>query len=150
MKVKTGAVAGVLACAVALGACGGSSSSDTSGSATSSSGDVTAFCAKVKELKSIKDPFAGLQPGDVQGAKDAVNQLRSEVASVGNVAPAAISSDVDKVEKTFADFASSVKNAKTPTDFLKAAQGFQAEANSLKQTVAHLNSYTKQKCGNSK
>ena len=148
MRVKTGVLAGVLACAVALGACGGSSSSSTS--STSSGGDVTAFCAKVKELKSIKNPFAGLQPGDVQGAKDAIGKLRSEVASVGDVAPAAISLDVSKVEKTFADFASAVKNANTPTDFLKAAQGFQAEANSLKQTVAHLNSYTKKNCGNSK
>jgi hypothetical protein len=145
LRVKTGVVAGVLACAVTLGACGGSSSSSSS----SSAGDVTAFCAKVKELKSIKNPFAGLQPGDVQGAKDAIDQLRSEVASVGDVAPAAISADVDKVEKTFADFASSVKNANTPADFLKAAQGFQTEANSLKQTVAHLNSYTKKNCGNS-
>ncbi len=147
MRVKTGVAAGVLACAVALGACGGGSSS--SSSSTTSGGDVTAFCAKVKELKSIKNPFAGLQPGDVQGAKDAIDQLRSEVASVGDVAPAAISSDVDKVEKTFADFASSVKDANTPADFLKAAQGFQAEANSLQQTVAHLNAYTKKNCGNS-
>ena len=149
MRVKTGAVAGVLACVMALGACGSSGSSTTDTSA-SSGGDVTAFCAKVKELKAIKNPFAGLQPGDVQGAKDAIDKLRSEVASVGDVAPAAISSDVAKVEKTFADFASSVKSAKTPADFLKAAQGFQAEASSLKSTVAHLNSYTKQHCGNSK
>jgi hypothetical protein len=145
MRVKTWTAMGVLACAGALGACGGGSSSTSS-----SGGGVTAFCAKVKELKSLKNPFAGLQPGDVEGAKDAVDQLRSEVASVGDVAPAAISSDVSKVEQTFADFASSLKNANTPAEFLKAAQGFQAKANSLKQTVAHLNSYTKENCGNSK
>jgi hypothetical protein len=143
MRVRTWAVAATVACAVALGACGSSGGSSTSGS------DVTAFCAKVKELKSLKDPFAGLKPGDVQGAKDAINKLRSEVASVGDVAPAAISSDVDKVEKTFSDFAASVKDAQTPVDFLKAAQAFQSKANSLKQTVAHLNSYTKQNCGSS-
>ncbi|HYY05042.1 MAG TPA: hypothetical protein VE997_00590 [Candidatus Limnocylindria bacterium] len=145
MRMKTWVAVGVLACASALGACGGGGSSSSSESSGGS--DVAAFCANVKELKSLKNPFAGLQPGDVQGAKDAIVKLRSEVASVGDVAPAAISSDVEAVERTFADFASSLKNANTPADFLKAAQDFQAKANSLKQTVAHLNAYTKKNCG---
>ena len=145
MRLRMSAAVSAVACAVALAACGGGDS----GSSTASGGgsDVTAFCAKVKELRSLKNPFAGVAPGDVEGAKDAIDKLRSEVASVGDVAPAAISADVDKVERTFAAFASAVKDAKTPADFLKAAQAFQAKANSLRQTVAHLNAYTKKNCG---
>ena len=146
MRVKTWAVAGVLASAIALGACGGSSSSGGSSSG-GGSGDVTAFCAKVKELNALQNPFANVKPGDVEGAKAAIDKLKSEVASVGAVAPAAIKSDIDTVEKTFADFGTAVKGANTPQEFLKAVQGFQTKANAIQQTVTRLNDYTKQNCG---
>ena len=144
MRIKTWAVAGVLASAIALGACGGSSSSGSS-----SGGDVTAFCAKVKELNALQNPFANVKPGDVQGAKAAIDKLKSEVASVGAVAPAAIKSDIDTVEKTFADFGTAVKGANTPQEFLQAVQGFQTKANAIQQTVTRLNDYTKKNCGKS-
>lgn len=149
MRIKTWAVAGVLACAIALGACGGSSSSDSgsSGSGGGGSSDVTAFCDKVKELNALKNPFANVKPGDVQGAKDAIDKLKSEVASVGDVAPGAIKSDIGTVEKTFTDFGAAVQNANTPQEFLKAVQGFQSQANSIQQTVTRLNAYTKKNCG---
>src|SRR5436190_7533660 len=103
MRIKTWAAVGVVASAIALRACG---SSSDSGSATagggSASADVSAFCDKVKELNTLQNPFANVKPGDVQGAKDAVAKLRSEVASVGDVAPDAIKSDIGQVEKTFA------------------------------------------------
>jgi hypothetical protein len=146
MRIKTWAVAGVLASAIALGACGSSSSSSSSSGGGGSS-DVTAFCAKVKQLNALQNPFANVKPGDVQGAKAAIDKLKSEVASVGAVAPAAIKSDIDQVEKTFADFGTAVQGAKTPQEFLQAVQGFQTKATAIQQTVTRLNAYTKKTCG---
>ncbi len=130
-----------LGCAIALAACGGSDSSSDSGA-----GSVTAFCDKVNAVKGLDNPFANVQPGDVQGAKDALDKFRSELASVVDAAPAEIKPDVDKVQSTIDDFASKVSTASTPQDLLKAAQSFQGQAASLQATNAHIKQYVDQNC----
>ena len=139
MRIKVLGALGAFVCALAISACGGG------GSSTS---DVTAFCDKVHELNQLSNPFSSVQPGDVQGAKDALDKLNSEVASVADVAPDAIKSDVQKVATTMGDFASKLKSAQTPAQVLQVAQGFQAEAASVQSTVAKLKQYTQQNCKN--
>jgi hypothetical protein len=131
-------------CAVALGACG---SSDSSSSSSSSSGsDITAYCDKVKELKQLDNPFASVKPGDVQGAKDALDKLRSEVGSVDDVAPDAVKADIDKVKGVLDDFASKIADANTPAQLVAAAQSFQSEATSIQASAEKLKTYTKENC----
>ena len=136
------ALVAAAACVVAIGACGSSDSSSSS----SSGGDVTAFCDKVKELKSLSDPFASVQPGDVQGAKDAVNKIRSEVSSIDEVAPEEVKADVDQVKSTLDSFASKIADANTPAQLVAAAQSFQADASKISAASARLKTYTKQNC----
>jgi hypothetical protein len=139
-KMVFGAMA-VAICAVALGACGSSSSSSGS--------DVTAFCDKVNELKQLSNPFASVKPGDVQGAKDAVDKIRSEVQSIDDVAPDAVKADVEKVKTTLDDFATKIAGADTPAQLVAAAQSFQAQATTLQATTAKLKAYTNKNCGKS-
>jgi hypothetical protein len=142
MRKKACAAAAVVASALAIGACGSSGSS----SSTTSTADVTAFCNKVHELNSLQNPFASVKPGDVQGAKDALDKVKSEIQSVDAVAPPAVKSDVDKVQKTISDFAAKIASAQTPQQLVQAAQGFQSEAASVQSTVSRLKSYTHQHC----
>ncbi len=140
MRFRVLAGLATLGCAAALAACGGSDSSD------SSAGSVTAFCDKVNEVKGLDNPFASVQPGDVQGAKDALDKFRSELASVVAAAPSEIKPDVDKVQSTIDDFASKVSTASTPQDLLKVAQSFQGQAASLQATNAKIKQYVDQNC----
>src|SRR5262245_11761691 len=141
MRIKAMGALAALACGLALTACGGSSNS-------SSSSDVTAFCDKVHELRQLSNPFASVKPGDVEGAKAALDKVISEVGSVEAVAPDAIKSDINSVKNTMSDFASKLKSAKTPADVVQVAQGFRAESASVQGDVAKINKYTRDNCGN--
>ena len=142
----------VACCVLALGACGSSSSSSSStssgssGSGGSSGSEVAAFCGTVKEIKQLGDPFASLQPGDVQGAKDAVDKIASATASLEAVAPAAVKSDVDKIKTSLDDFASQLAGASTPQQLAKAARGFQRETATTTGAVHKLEVYTGRNC----
>jgi hypothetical protein len=144
MRKKAWAAVGVLVCALALAACGGSDSSSSS-----SSSDITAYCDKVHELNQLQSPFASVKPGDVQGAKDALDTVNSKIAGIADVAPDAVRSDVDQLQKTLSDFATKIQNVSTPQELLQAAQGFQAEAASVQNTVTRLKTYTHKNCKNS-
>ena len=133
MRIKVLGALGLLLAGLALTACGGSSGS--------SSSDVTAFCDKVNELNTLGDPFANVQPGDVQGAKDALDKLNSEVGSIADVAPDEIKADVEKMQTTLNDFAAKIKGASTPQQLVQAAQAFQGEAASLQQTAAKVKTF---------
>jgi hypothetical protein len=136
----------VACCALALGACGSSGSSSSSGSSGSSGSEVTAFCGKVKDIKQLGDPFASLQPGDVQGAKDAVDKIASGTARLDAAAPAAVKSDVDKIKTSLDDFASQLAGASTPQEVAKAARGFQRETATTTAAVHKLEVYTGRNC----
>jgi ABC-type glycerol-3-phosphate transport system substrate-binding protein len=136
MRIKVLGALGLLLAGLALTACGGSSSSS----------DVTAFCDKVNQLNAAGDPFANVKPGDVQGAKDALTKLNSEIGSVVAVAPDAIKPDVQKMQTTLNDFATKIKGASTPQELVQAAVSFQGEAASLKQTVAKVKTYKQDNC----
>ena len=139
MRIKAMGALAALACGLALTACGGSSSS---------SSDVTAFCDKVHELRQLSNPFASVKPGDVEGAKAALDKVIAEVGSVEAVAPDAIKSDISAVKNTMSDFANKLKSAKTPADVVQVAQGFRAESTSVQGDVAKINKYTRDNCGN--
>jgi hypothetical protein len=138
MRIKVLGALGLLLAGLALTACGGSSDS--------SSSDVTAFCDKVNELNALGDPFADVKPGDVQGAKDALDKLNSEVGSVVAVAPDAIKSDVQKMQTTLTDFSAKIKGASTPQELVQAATAFQGETANLNQTVAKVKKYKQDNC----
>src|SRR3954452_20789162 len=137
MRIKVLGGLGLLLAGLALTACGGSSSS---------SSDVTAFCDKVNELNALDNPFASVQPGDVQGAKDALDKLNSEVGSVTDVAPDEIKPDVQKLQTTLTDFAAKIKGASTPQELVQAAAAFQSQAAGLQQTAAKVKKYKQDNC----
>jgi hypothetical protein len=137
-KTVLGALAAAI-CAVTLGACGSSGSS-------SSTSDVTAFCDKVNAVKSLDNPFANVQPTDIQGAKDALAKFQSELSDIAAVTPAEIKPEMDQAKSTIDAFAGKISKASTPAELAAAAQSFQGQALKLQAGNAKIHAYVSRHC----
>lgn len=134
MKAQIGVLASAAALAVA--GCGGDDEAD-----------ITAFCDKVDEIRTAEDPFAGLEGGDVEGAKEALGEARELFGEVADVAPDEIRDDADQAQAFFDDFVDQAQDAETPEEFLATATEFEGEAQEFEETSARLEEFTNENCG---
>jgi len=134
VKAQIGVLASAAALAVA--GCGGDDEAD-----------ITAFCDKVDEIRTAEDPFAGLEGGDVEGAKEALGEARELFGEVADVAPDEIRDDADQAQAFFDDFVDQAQDAETPEEFLATATEFEGEAQEFEETSARLEEFTNENCG---
>jgi hypothetical protein len=129
-------IGSIAAAALALAGCGGDDEDD-----------ITAFCDKVDEIRSAPDPFATLSGGDIEGAKQALEDAQGQFDEVAEVAPEEIQSEVDEAQQFFDDFVERAQDAESPEDLLSVATEFQGEAEDFQEASATLEEYTTENCG---
>jgi hypothetical protein len=80
------------------------------------------------------DPFSSITGGDIEAAKQALEEARSLFAEVAEVAPEEIQSEVDEAQQFFDDFVAQAQDAESPEDLLSVATEFQADAEDFQET----------------
>jgi len=134
-------VALAAAAALALAGCGGDDGDSESDS------DIQAFCDKVDEIRAAEDPFAGIQGGDLEQTRAALEEAQSLFGEVADVAPAEIQADVEEAQQFFDEFVTAVNDAESPQELLSIATEFQGQAQEFQATSERLDQYTTENCG---
>ncbi|MEK6277993.1 MAG: hypothetical protein AABM29_08275 [Actinomycetota bacterium] len=136
---RRGALLAAVAAAAAIGlaACGGGDDDGAS---------VEAFCGKVDQLSNLSNPFQDLNPGDVEGAKDAIDQVTGATNQIADVAPPEIQGDVETLQSFFESFGDQIADVETPQDLLGAVQGLRGEAQQVQGAGTRLQNYARENC----
>jgi hypothetical protein len=121
--------------ALALGfvACGGDDEAD-------------AFCDKATEVEDAGSALQGLNPSDLDSAKDALSDANAKVQEAADVAPDEISDDVNQVASFIDDLSGQIEGASSPQDLLDLAQDLQSEAAALQEASDNVDAYIADNC----
>jgi predicted outer membrane protein len=147
MKTRAAALAVLAAAALGLAACGGgddttSASDDT----TTGTASVEAFCQKSDELQSLGSTFTNLQPGDIEGAKDAFQQALDKINEADAVAPSEINPDVDTVASVFSEINDAIQGASSPADLQSLASTITSKTQELQQALVNVRAFDRENC----
>ena len=133
MKTTIAALAG--AAVLALAGCGGDD------------GDVEAFCDQADEAQALgADLAAPLQGGDLDSAKQAIDEASAKLDEVADQAPDEISEDITTVTDYVNDLNDSIQDAKSPEDLLKLSQDLQANAEEVTEAGNNVETYITENC----
>jgi predicted outer membrane protein len=147
MKTRAAALSVLAAAALGLAACGGgddttSANDDT----TTGTASVEAFCQKSDELQSLGSTFTNLQPGDIEGAKDAFQQALDKINEADAVAPSEIKSDVDTVASVFSEINDAIQGASSPADLQSLASTITSKTQELQQALVNVRAFDRENC----
>jgi hypothetical protein len=134
MRLKgIGGAAGLLV-VLALSACGGSERS------------VAAYCESVEEADAIENQVEGLDPGDVEGAREAFSQARDEVGAISESAPEEIQGDVEEFQAAFDELADALQDVDSPEQLAQELAGFQERFAGSREASMRIAAFTDENC----
>lgn len=134
MKRVFGALAGTAV--LALAGCGGD--------------DVEAFCDQAKEAQAASvDLAVPLASGDLDGAKDALDQASEQLQGVADEAPDEISDDFDVVSDYTLNLNDQLQDAESPEELGKLVQEAQVNAAAVEEAGTNVETYIKDNCDQS-
>ena len=132
MKTTIAVFAG--AAVIALAGCGGD-------------GDVEAFCDQANEAQALgADLAAPLQSGDLDSAKQAIDEATTKLDEVADAAPDEISDDIATVNDYVNNLNDAVQDANSPEDLLKLSQDLQADAAEVTEAGNNVETYISENC----
>jgi hypothetical protein len=132
LKTTIAALAG--AAVLALAGCGGD-------------GDVEAFCDQADEAQALgADLAAPLQAGDLDSAKQAIDDASAKLDEVADSAPDEISDDIETVTDYVNDLNDSIQDANSPQDLLQLSQDLQANAEEVTEAGTNVETYISENC----
>ena len=132
MKTTIAVFAG--AAVIALAGCGGD-------------GDVEAFCDQADEAQALgADLAAPLQGGDLDSAKQAIDDATAKLDEVADAAPDEISDDIATVNDYVNNLNDAVQDANSPEDLLQLTQDLQADAAEVTEAGNNVETYITENC----
>ena len=133
MRTKIAVLAG--AAALVLAGCGGGDD------------DVQAFCDQADEAQALgADLAAPLQSGDLDSAKQAIDEAAAKLDDVAGEAPDEISDDFDVVTEYVNTLNDSIQDAKSPEDLLQLSEDVQANADEVTEAGNNVETYISENC----
>jgi endonuclease IV len=146
MKTRAAALSILAAATVGVAACGGGDDTTSAGDTTSAEASTEAFCQKSQELQSLGDTFTNLQPGDIEGAKQAFQQALDKINEADAVAPEEIKGDVDTVASVFSEINDAIQGASSPADLQSLGQTITSKTQELQSALANVQAYDRENC----
>jgi hypothetical protein len=134
LKRVIAALAGTAA--LALAGCGGDDE-----------GDVQAFCDRAEEAQAASvDLATPLASGDLDAAKDALDEASGQLQEVADAAPDEISEDFAVVSDYTVNLNDQLQDAESPEDLAKLMEESQANAAAVEEAGTNVEAYLADTC----
>lgn len=136
MRTRVGLASLIAGGALSLAACGGGDPS------------ADAYCDQVAEAEEsgVENALSEVEPDDLEGAREAIGEVRMQVDSLREVAPGEIQADVDAVAEGFRRIETEFSEARSPEELEERFVEVQQELAGIAEPIDQLDQFEDANC----